>query len=742
MKLKKTSAVVLSSAVVFGGLAPAVNAAEIATVESQAVEVEQNETQTTANEDSFTVDELIPRIKELFPEKFESASDENFHLDSSPYFPEEDIERYRVSYFSPESDSDPRHASFEFVGDDLELFNFSIDPQERSEALFPPEVSEDEALNLAKSFMEKMNLDGDFELRENTNIYYNDINRPLTEPIEYQFTFDKLRSGIPIQSQTARVTVLGNGEVTRFSAPRQQGEADFETRTGVMSKDDLLEKLKGDLDVELQYMVRHDYLSQEEEVYLTYRESPAIHEVSAKDGQYYMNGEYVDEIPEEEDIQMLADQAKATSPITKDEAEELARELLATDDENTTLHIDRITERENPDGTEVYSISYMYRTGNSGYGSSIEINKNTGELVRYHNSRGLNPNEEVDENVSYEEALDLAVDYISDYAYSNMDEYAYPVNRMTTVANDREHRFTFPRVKDGLVVAGDRISVGISKEDGSLASLSVNYSNFDDWPSAEEAVSQEQALEDIKSKLDLKLYYVDRDRDSNEQTLQYKLNYLRNDNEPTFYNAVTGEWESNSPFGQKEDVVISHPWAEEELNFMISNNILEIDDPANFDADQAVTKGEALEILTKSIDRVYPRPPVNEEREQSPFSNIDSEHELYNIIMQSVQRGIVDDSQDTFDVDSPLTRENLAFWYVRALDLDSVAKRSEIFSYNFNDLEDMSDEYRGYVVLANSLGLLTNDGENNFLPQQEVTYAQLAVANLRLAQLITSGDFR
>ncbi|MBM7571485.1 PepSY1/2 domain-containing protein [Aquibacillus albus] len=757
MEWKKVSILTLSSAIAFGGMAPIANAAESVTTDSESIQFEQGDGTSNSSssveetEASVSIEELVSRIKEIFPEKFGSASEEDFRLEFTPYYPEEeqDIERFRVSYF-PRSTNNPTHASFEFVGEDLELSHFYYNPENRSDALFPPKVSEEDAAKLAAAFIEEVNPSGSYELNEDANRYYHNRNLPLTEPIEYRFTFDKLKDGIPVQSQTASVTVLGNGEITQFNGPRQSGDEEYEAATGLLSKDVVLNQLKEDLAIELQYMIRLNYETRERTAYLTYREIPAVQGISAKDGKYKMNGEYVDEFSEEVEIKMLTADKKSADPITKDEAKELAKKLLETDEEGTTLHIEGVMERENPDGTEVYEIRYMYRTGNSGHGSSIEIKKDTGELLRFSASRNYNPNEEVDENVSMEEAVEIAVDYIESYAYTNMDEYAYPItsNNVIYGRSDR-HYFSFPRVKDGLIVAGDSINVGISKEDGSLVSLNVNRSEVDEWPAVEDAVSKETALEAIKGNIDLKLYYVDERRngktDTETQTLQYKLNYLRDDNrEPSFYNAVSGEWESSDPYGRQEspneDIHISHPWAEEELNFMINNNIITVEDPETFNGDKILTKGEALEILSKSLTRIY-QSPYAENREESPFTNIDSEHPLYDVIVRSVETGILSTDEGTFGVDENLTRENLSYWYIRALGLDAVAKRHEIFNYNFNDVNQISGKYRGYVVLAESLGLLTKNDENNFRPQNKITYAQIAIANLRLAKLITSEDF-
>lgn len=759
MNWKKISAITLSSSIVFGGIAPFASAVEAASV-SKSVQVQSASSSSSSNgstvesndSESISIEKFIKRINELFPNRFKSANQEDFRLDFAPYYPgeEEDVERFRISYFD-RSSQNPTHASFEFTGEDLELTNFYYSPDDRSDALFPPKVSEEEALKVAKAFLEKVKPNTSYEFNQNSNVYYNDMNRPLTEPIEYRFSFDKLKDGIPIENQSAYITVLGNGEITQFYGQRPIAHGEFEAATGIMSEEVLVKKLKEDIDVELQYVIRRNYNTEESTVFLTYREEPAIRGISATNGKYNINGEFVEELPEKNELKTLPASQKEIEAISRDEAKAIAEKLLETEDEDTVLQIEGVIERELPDGTVVYEINYMYRKGNSGFGSSIQIKKDTGELLRFHASRDYNPNEKIEENVTYEEALEKAVEYINDYAYTNMEEYAYPTTSEQIIYgfNDYQHRFNFPRVKDGLIVAGDYISVGISKENGSLESLNIQHSDIDEWPSVNDVISKEQALKDIKSKVDLKLYYVNErrnEKNADDETLNYNLVYLRDHkNPPTFYNAVSGKWESSDPnrgeASQGDGNGITHPWAEKELNFMIDNNIIEVEDPKTFNGDKVVTKGEALEILSKSLTRIY-QSPYTERENSSPFTNIDSDHPLFEIVKRSVETGILDTDNQIFNVDEKLTRENLAYWYVRALGLNQVAKRHSLFKYDFTDTEAISDNYRGYVALANSLGLLTSDNENRFSPKDEVTLAQLAVANLRLAKLVTSEDFQ
>ncbi|SER35008.1 S-layer homology domain-containing protein [Gracilibacillus ureilyticus] len=747
MKWKIVSAITLTSAIAVGGLASTVSAEESSTKESVTIEEKQTEAKDAVIQGEVSEADLIAKIKDLFPEKFGSASSEDFHLEYFSPSPEYgDV--YSVYYASPKMD-----ASFEFAGEDLSLLHYNFYQQDMSDALYPPQVSKQEAEQLAIDFINQLGLEDEFELSDSgSSLYYYNYNRPLTEPIEYEFHFNKLENGIPVNDQNIYVTIYGNGEVGSFNSPFSQTSGQYESTTGILDKDTLLQNLKDELNIELQYIVMPDYITgNSSEAYLTYREVPAVQGISAKNGKYFINGEYVDELEKaEHQIKLLESSSKEPAAVTKEEAKALVESLLDSTVDGATLSIDQVFERKLPDGTEVFEVHYMYSDEYGGFGSSISVNKNTGELLDFHKDGNFDHSEEVEEVISREDALNKAVEYIEQYAYSNMEEYAYPISSSDFYSpGDYVHSFSFPRVKNGLLVEGDSIHVGISKRDGSLVILFKQRSNITNWPSADDAISEEVALEAIKEEIDLELYYVNDNPEEifeENPTLQYKLNYLRDDrNNPVFFNAISGDWEELDPYVQlpddkNTDVLVSHPWAEDELNFLISNGIITVDDPDNFDGDANITKGEALEIVLKSLTYVDDRP-YYEELEDSPFNNIGKDHPLYFVVMQAVEMGILDTDKKTFDENAAITTEELASWYVKALGLDYIGEKHDMFQYDFEGADEISDQYRGYVALSNSFGLLEHGEENYFHPKDEVSYAQIAVTNLKLVKLITSENF-
>ncbi len=187
-------------------------------------------------------------------------------------------------------------------------------------------------------------------------------------------------------------------------------------------------------------------------------------------------------------------------------------------------------------------------------------------------------------------------------------------------------------------------------------------------------------------------------------------------------------------FGEKDTIVVTHPTAEEELNYLIQNKILDVKDAKTFNADASITNGDALKILVKSLSYFYVYDTVEVENKTQTFDNIGPKHNLYTVVEQAARMGILDPN-DSFNPDSKLTREQLAVWYIRALGLDLAAKNYDIYKLDIVDKDNVKSEYVGYVAIANALQLLTAENKH-FNPKKEITYADIATSIFKLARNI------
>ncbi len=689
---------------------------------------------------TFTKADLIKKFRSLFPE-FASIKDSDFQMSSGTYYPEDGIKRYSLSFYET-IDGKRNYGSVSFYGDKLEIESFYFSPPIDADSLFPAKYSKEEAQDKAVEYVKKMLKGTNYQLNDEQYNYY--PTRILTEPIYYSFSFTKTENNIPISDSRVEVSIMGNGEITNFHRyPVKEEKSTYDNVKSIKDKNNILKAWKENLSVELQYSIDYNYRTGDQQVNLVYHLNPSLVGTHASNGKWFDGNEFLTKYPKPVKLEKLVDKALPSKQkgITVEQAKKVAEKLLKPTSDKLSLTIQSIDEIENYNGMEVISISYSYsnKSRSFGYGGSVEINKATGELVNFYSAmpqvlQELGEKVEVKKPITEKEALAKANAYLKEWTPSILHNFAKPVNSPYFDEFSGTYQFSFPRMVNGLRVVGDQINISISS-DGSLNNLNVNNQKVDNWPSVKQAISAKEAKDIYTKALDLKLSYVKQYKKDNKH---YDLLYtpLYNNSNNNTLNALTGKWISY--YGEESTTTVKHSWAEEELNYLISTNAIEVKDAKNFNGDAPVTRGEALKIMINSLSYIYGGY-YGEENPNQAFENINSKHPLYQVIQRAVETGIITADSKTFDVNAKVTKEELAAWYIKALGLDAAAKNSKIYKNEYSDAASIKPEYVGYVALADSLGLLK--GENGkFNPTKEVSYAEIAVSTIKLAHAISQKN--
>ncbi|MEO4055504.1 YcdB/YcdC domain-containing protein [Solibacillus sp. CAU 1738] len=743
VKIRKFGYLISASALSLSLLAP-VGHASMATNEPQdkiKIHVASTTTEVTKND-------LIKRFHELFPNKFNFLTNNDFNMNSGLYYPEDEELRYSLS-FSKTINGQPLYGHVSFYGENLELQYFSFEPQNKEDALFPAKVSKNEAEKIATNYIKQLFNSTDYQLDTDSYDYYGYYsNQILTEPIRYTFSFVRTKNGVAIADDRANITILGNGEIIDFYRQTDSPKSStYDEVNKVKDKNESLQKFKDNLTVELQYQIDTNYRTGKTDVQLVYQPSITYSGIHAISGEWLVNNGFASTFPKRTAVEKLV--ASPLQPkfnnITVEEAKKIAEQLLSIESDKVKLQIQGVDEYENANGQAIISISYMYSYKHGGYGASLEFDKKTGDIIQYYDAKGslleqLGENPTTEKAISADEAEAKAISYVKDLMPSKLHDYAKPMTEpyFDEQYNGGMYHFSFPRIVNGIVVSGDYISVSLAA-DGSLSSLSNNYQKIEKWPSIDQVVSNDAAKNMYKDALDLKLNYVK--QPNKEDKHHYDLVYLPviNGKMGSTLNASTGQWSSAS---ENNTVDVAHDWAKEELNYLINNNILEVKDVKSFNANASVTKGEALKTLIKSLTYFYEGDfNYNSEGMNEPYGNIDPKHPLYPVVQRAIAIGILDLAGESFNPDSPLTREELAAWQVRILGLEHAAKYTDLYKLSLQDANKITSKYTGHVALSNAMGLLKADN-NHFYPDREVTYAELAVSTISLAyELAKKGSY-
>lgn len=732
-KFKKVGLIVSSTALSFG-LVTSVASAQ-SPIEAQperfAIEVESSETTISKNT-------LIKKFKALFPNQFNFLSANDFHMGNGHYYPDDDRIRYDLSYHKTIKGKDV-YGSITFVGENLEIENFYFEPLNTADALFPAKVSKEEAEKVATAFLKKLPNGKEFELDTNNIDYSYYSNQLITEPVRYEFTFVQKENNIPLADQQIQISVLGNGEIVQFYRYAAiDPKATFDTANQVKDEKEMLDKIKNNLSVSLKYQVLYNYRTGKESIALVYNPSIRSYGVNAISGDWQTANGFTKVVPTEAKIEKLASTPlPAKQPgITKEQAKKLAEQLLKIDSSNVKLTIVSVDEVDYGNGKTVLSVQFSYDWEYGGYGSSIEINKETGEIISYHDMkrdvlRENGENSSKKGNLTEEQALAKAISYLKEWVPSYLHNYAKPVEAAYFEKSQGVYNFSFPRVVNGILVEGDQIHVSIGK-DGSLNSLYVNHQEDAEWPSPDEVISKEEAKTKLVEALNVKLQYMKQENDSKENHYNLVYTPIYNGTPHSYLDANTGEW--NSIFSKGNLPVVTHPTAEAELNYLIQNNVLDIKGAESFNADASMSNGEALSVLVKSLSYFYEFETPEAEEVSQTYANVSPDNPYYSVVERAVRMGILE-MDENFSPDAKLTREQLSVWYIRALGLEAAAKNHDIYKVAFGDAVNVQEKYKGYVALANALQLVKVEN-NQFNPKGEVSYADIAVSIFSLAQAI------
>lgn len=111
------------------------------------------------------------------------------------------------------------------------------------------------------------------------------------------------------------------------------------------------------------------------------------------------------------------------------------------------------------------------------------------------------------------------------------------INKYESLANDG-YMFSVQRMQNGIPVYGDTGSVSVNADCTAIENFYINYTSGIEFPSSDNVISKEAAIENYRSKIGLELYYATSYRNSEDKTAY--LSY-RPSLDNVYIDAVSGE---------------------------------------------------------------------------------------------------------------------------------------------------------------------------------------------------------
>ncbi len=351
----------------------------------------------------------------------------------------------------------------------------------------------------------------------------------------------------------------------------------------------------------------------------------------------------------------------------------------------------------------------------------VEVNAFTGKVIGFSDEDydGIS-SEPV---MTYAKGKDLAQAAIRKFDPDKVEQVAFC---QTNWEDDRGYyHYQFVRLVNGIPFNRDGINITLDGSNGKIRAYLKQWR-----PVQCEVLPHLQDPQMIKDKLwsaeSLKFSYI-LARDEQYMTLgesipAYLIPY-------TVFNAVTGEVLNNSQLSQlskdKSEPWSAH-WAAPALSLLNNNGLLS----DTVQPDKAMTRREILKVLVVATN---PRDYREDEQQiEVSLADIPQDDPDLSVFKLAIQRGIIP-SAGAFLPDQPLSREDLAIWLVNSLGFQEIAEMPNRIDTPFRDVGQISANKPNYVGLVSGLGLLTPDSAGNFRPQEEVSWAQMALVAGRLA---------
>jgi uncharacterized membrane protein YkoI len=628
------------------------------------------------------------------------------------------------------------------------VVNVGIYTEKGDNVSFPPKVNYDQAVEIAKKYIQKMYPNKLSELvldeqlkKQSGKVLYGDRK-------SYAIRFYQVVNNVPYYENNIMITINGNGEIRTFDY-NWNDEVKFEKKENVISLEQAKKLLQDNIEMELRYQVDYSQNKTPKLIYVPkqknyqYYQSGLSTIIDANTGEFLdMYGKPSEKTPLKYD-QPLSEQATPLPILDKELTQKEAYEIVANAiklPENLVLESANYEEQNYRGGIAVWS--FTWRNKEAGLYDFIraEVNAKTGEIISFYNDsvyRELETNKEPQVKYTKEDALKIASDFVKKVASDKVDRLYATEPQEMDAGKEKKPLFYdvyFYRKENGLPVQGQGVNITVSAETGKIVRFYADWRKLE-FPLPKKAISPEKAKEIYLNDTMLALSYFapimppQETNAVNEAILVYQpipdwmYKYL---------DAVDGKWkdvETNKVVDDNNPASdIKGHKQEKELQAMIDYNVYDVENGKVY-PNKIVTKGEFVEVVMRAIGDYgmwY------NENAPIPFKDVKKEAHYYPYLQRAVDRKIIKVDGEDFHPDSKVTREFVAVTLVRALGYDRLASQKDLFTFNFKDANKI--KYKGHVGLVSKLKIMPGTKAGEFQPSASLTRADMATIIYRFMQ--------
>lgn len=625
------------------------------------------------------------------------------------------------------------------------------------EVKLPPRVKYEEAVKIAEEFVKKTYGEkvGNLQLDPREGEEYGKVIRSPQD--SYEVRFVQKVNGVPFAGNQLSVQVDGEGKIRQLYY-NTMSNVKFADMQGVLSQEEIRERLAKALDMKLAYQIEGYYpgpgpQGEQPKVYVSYQPSPSFYMLDAKTGgPIDYRGK---SLAEDQELTKLAETKQAeppqkrAKPLTEEEALKKLKQFMKIPEEVTvsSVHL------EEQMGRKTWQFHFEYQTPTHGTGwQGGMIDAETGELLqmdiahyvreKYSQNRGDKEAEKKTFPVSKEQAQQKALALVKEQSKDKLHQlYLSPVLQEEPSEFSPFYRFNLERRIGGILVPFHQVAVAVSAETGEVVEYRQNWDWNLELPTVGEVVEPDQAKEVFLKDLKLILeYQVINEKDMyrygrplpSDEPVNARLVYRvqMNYQEPMYLDAASGKMLSLktgkevAPENKEQGIQdIKGHWAEKEMAYLFETGVLKAKD-GKVEPDAQISRGEFMDLFLGVIDGNYRRYYYPGQNKRNPsFTDVPAIHDYAVAIEWAVERGLLKKGGE-FRPDEMMTREQAASFIVQALGYAKLAENEAMFKLDYADIGDIGE--KGEVAIVTGIGIMNGYGDK-FHPDQALTRAQSAV---------------
>ncbi|QGU94215.1 hypothetical protein GOM49_02850 [Clostridium bovifaecis] len=383
---------------------------------------------------------------------------------------------------------------------------------------------------------------------------------------------------------------------------------------------------------------------------------------------------------------------------------------------------------------------------------SISINALNGQILSIYNYTPYEYKENFTPKITWKEGYYKALAILGEHYKDKLKDIELSLNHVELLPKEtysakeaeRFYRYSFVRKVNNIPYENNSIYMEFDAETGEVSCMNLSWDDGIAFPQASSSIDPSKARETYYNKYtpSLKYMLINTSPDPKSIKNELKLTYCL---EPT------------SSFVDAFDSKILNDYDGEEIKFDISDFLNEVKgskaekeitilaykgliDTKDFKLKKEVkyidlvkTLVDALGYTPYIINTETTKSSQSDAKEDSAGSANQAALSNDDYLAMAKYYGIIDENLNNFDIQAPVSREEMCKALIKFLQYEKIANCSDIFSLNSADAKDVSKENYGYVTLAKGLNLIDLE-DNKINPKKIATSEDLALGLFRALQ--------